>query len=616
MGQAGVLFQLNTVYAMKSKERLDKILLSSCNRIQEEVAALIGKPFALAEPQFRQVSKQEIFAESGDKRVLVRIRMDGELQGIGCLLVGMKAAIHIGGTLIMLPESELDSVSKGEQYSEELEDSFGEVANIICGAATVSFEEQYTKNVRFIRAEQAVVDPGEVVVESEEPIPDGSYYVMTAAMQLENRALGSLDLLLPAVPFGLAEEEVPGSTASEAKETSEPTANVDKEAAGASNGAEADISERPEDEGAVEPAPPKRDIGKQKILVDELLNKCMVKMGEEVSALLGGDLQVVSTENFAFTKEDFLEQAGGKQIMTRLNIRGNDQGDEAFLFVDLKTAVYLGGALIMLPEGELEETARNEEFGDDASDAYGEVTNIIAGLYTTIFEGKYHTKLGFVKSSMEKVVPAKIDPESDEVIPNQAYYLSIGKLQYNGKDLGRVQMAIPAAVLELEDLLRPADALPEEGETNSAEPQPAGTGADAVSAGADPARTQDNNNESTDVLIFTDDDNEANRIATALQQLGYVPRLLHFKDSVNSVLTARIQLIFLVMQEVSEQGFGVAIKISSAGLSVPLVAAGPAWTRTLVLKAVKYGARDILITPSTPVDVHEKMEINLVKKAA
>jgi ActR/RegA family two-component response regulator len=496
----------------------------------------------------------------------------------------------------------LVNVSKEEQYSEELEDSFGEVANIICGAATATFEEQYPKNFRFIRTEQEVVTPGKVVVESEAPIPDGSYYVMTATMQLESRALGSLDFILPAVPFGLAVEEVKEPTVSEAKETSESTG--------------AAIQERSEDEGAVEPVQPERDLGKQKILVDELLNKGMVKMGEEVSALLGGNLQVLSTENLAISKEGFLEQAGGKQIMTRLNIRGSEHGDEAFLFVDLKTAVYLGGALIMLPDSELEEAARNEDFGDDASDAYGEVTNIIAGLYTTIFEEKYHTKLGFVKSSMEKVVPAKVDPSSDEVLPNQAYYLSIGQLQYNGKDLGRVQMVIPASVLELEDLFRPADALAEDVKTNSDQPQKAVTGKAALSSGVDSVRSQETSPESTDVLIFADDDNEGSRIATALQQMGYVPRLLHFKDSVNSVLTSRIQMIFLVMQEVSEQGFGVAIKISSAGLSVPLVVAGPAWTRTLVLKAVKYGARDILITPSSPGDIREKMEVNLVKRAA
>jgi len=577
---------------------------------------LIGKPFKLGEPQFREISKQEIFAEPGDKRVLAHVRIDGELQGVGCLLVGIKAAIQIGGTLIMLPQSELDSVSAEEQYSEELQDSFGEVANIICGAVTVVFEAQYPQNVRLIRTEQEVVAPSKVVIDSDEPIADGAYYVMTAAMQLDNRDIGGLDIILPAVPFGLAVETAKAPKVTDSKSPSESVGTLEKETVGERNTAEVGILERPEVEAA-QPVQPKRDIAKQKKLIDELLNTSMAKMSEELSALLGGTLQVVPEEHAAFSKEGFLEQAGGKQIMTRMDIRGGGQG-EAFLFVEVKTAVYLGGALIMLPDGELEETARNEEFGDDARDAYGEVTNIISGVYTAIFEGKYHAKLGFVKTSMEIVVPAKVAPQSDEVIPNQAYYLSVGQIQYNGKNLGRVQMAIPASVLELEDLLRPEDELVADDEAkNIGERQR--TVADDVADQSEPKPVVPSPGklpEATDVLIYTDDDKEGGRIAAELQQIGYVPRVLHFKDPVTSVLTARIQMIFLVMQEVSEQGFGVAIKISSAGLSVPLVAAGPAWTRTLVLKAVKYGARDILITPCSPVDVREKMEVNLVKKAA
>ncbi len=46
-----------------------------------------------------------------------------------------------------------------------------------------------------------------------------------------------------------------------------------------------------------------------------------------------------------------------------------------------------------------------------------------------------------------------------------------------------------------------------------------------------------------------------------------------------------MKAIYLVMQDVNEQAFGVAIKVSSA-CSVPLIAAGPDWTRTKVIKAV------------------------------
>jgi len=118
------------------------------------------------------------------------------------------------------------------------------------------------------------------------------------------------------------------------------------------------------------------------------------------------------------------------------------------------------------------------------------------------------------------------------------------------------------------------------------------------------------------MLIVTDDERESERLVQVLESEGYGCRVLNFKDPVNAVLSTRTQMVFLVMQEVSEQGFGVAIKISSSGYAVPLVAAGPAWTRTMVLKAVKYGACDILITPASMGDVREKLATNLVKKAA
>ena len=199
---------------MKARERFDKILLSCRDRIQEEVSALIGKPLKLGEAQFRQVSKEDLFSEAGGKQVLAHIRLEGEIEGSGCLLIGIKDAIYIGGTLIMLPESELESVLADQQYSEDLQDSFGEVANIICGAVTVTFEEQYPKNVRLVRTEQELITPVKVVVESEQPIADVPYYLMTAPLQLDSRKLGNLQLVLPAVPFGLVEEA--------AKEKAEP----------------------------------------------------------------------------------------------------------------------------------------------------------------------------------------------------------------------------------------------------------------------------------------------------------------------------------------------------------------------------------------------------------
>lgn len=609
---------------MKAQERFDKILIAAASRIQDEVTALIGKPFKLGAPQTGPIDKEKLFADLGGKQVLAHVRLDGDIQGKGCMLVGIKDAIQIGGTLIMLPEGELASVVAKQQYSDELQDSYGEVANIICGAATVTFEEQYTKAVRLIRTEQELILPAKVDIESEQPIADVPYYRLTAPMELDGKALGDLQVLLPAEPFGLAEAKGKEPQTTVAQESStkakaqeegpdqESVGVVEREAA--EPAAAAGIVPRPEsastDEQAPagQAAPKKRDIAKQRKLIDGLLKSSWEKMSDEVSALLGGTLQVTPLENRAITKEDFLDQADGKQVMTRMELRGG-HGGEAFLFVELKTAVYLGGCLIMLPESELEETARSESFGDDARDAFGEVTNIIAGVFSTIFEEQYRGKIGFVKTAIDPVVPAKIDPESDDVFPNQGYYLALGQLQYNSRDLGRAQFLVPAPVFELEELFLATEEVVEA-------PDKAAAATATQTRATEPSRLHESGEGGIDMLVVSDDERESERLVQVLEGEGYRCRILNFKDPVHAVLSARTQMVFLVMQEVSEQGFGVAIKISSSGYPVPLVAAGPAWTRTMVLKAVKYGACDILITPASTADIREKLAANLVKMAA
>jgi chemotaxis protein CheY-P-specific phosphatase CheC/ActR/RegA family two-component response regulator len=589
-------------------------------RMQEEVSALLGKNLTFAAPQTKVLSKEEFFSEPAGKSVLAHIKLDGDLEGDGCLIVPVRDAIRIGGTLIMLPESELETVMGEEEYSEELEDSYGEIANIICGSLTAIFEEQYPKSFRLVRTEQEVILPVKVDVESDAPVPNGSYYLMTSAMEMENVEMGTLQLLLPAANFELVEEPTEDSsdvdTSMLSSENDQPETDDTQDADPEEKASTAKSAKSPE------------DVKKQQERIDLLLNNSLARVGEEVGALLGGTLIISPDENEVLNKEELLDQAGGKQVMARMEVRGDGEG-ESYLLVSLKDAIFLGGTLIMLPDAELEEVVRNEEFGEDAEDAYGEVANIISGVYTAIFEEQYRKNLGFVKTGLETIIPVKIDPDTDETIPKDVYYLSSGEINFNGQDLGRIQAVFPASLFELESLARLESAVDEEkiqeapaagsvsATTEQESPQEVSQidggqeinavgGSSSVQAGADAA----------DILIFTDDDLEAESVAGMLGQQGYTPRILHYRDPVGNFLSSAISLVFLVMKDVNEQGFGMAIKLSSAGIQVPLVAAGPAWTRTTVLKAVKYGAADILITPATTDDIQEKLDRNLVKKAA
>ncbi len=64
----------------------------------------------------------------------------------------------------------------------------------------------------------------------------------------------------------------------------------------------------------------------------------------------------------------------------------------------------------------------------------------------------------------------------------------------------------------------------------------------------------------------------------------------------------------LVFDDVGEKGLAAAIRIHSIVRDrVPMIAAGPNWTRSMVLRAIKYGIRDILVTPADEERIGEKV---------
>lgn len=609
---------------MKARERIDKIMISCREKMQEEVSALLGKNLRLGNVQADVKTKEAFFEEPTGQTVLAHMQLQGDVEGNGAILVSLKDAIRIGGSLIMLPDSELQSVIADENYTEELEDSYGEIANIICGSITSTLDEQYPKKLRVVRTEQEVIQPVKVDIASDQPFPDGHYYTCSIPMEMDNTEMGQLYLVFPAVPLGLVEEEEGVSAAADESGTEAP--GVTPQESSAPDTHQEKVAAASGEPIVAGSGKVRKEAVKRQKNISRLLKECFDKIGEEVGALIGNKLIVSKPDEDLFTKEDLLDELGGKQMMARMDVRGEGSG-EAFMFAKVSAAAYLGGSLIMLPESELKETAANEELGEDAQDAYEEITNIIAGVFTAVFEEQHKKKIGFVKTATEIVIPIKVDSESDETLPNQMYYLASGGVEFDGQDLGLLHVAFPASLLELEALAvkesspdgtdkvipaRQDGAAAEVTEHERAQevagqhnPEQAGVNPKAGSTA-----------DAVDILIFSDNDAESAGVGEALQQLGYTYKTLHFKSSVNDHLTGSVRLVFLIMKEISEQGFGVAIKISTAGRSLPLIAAGPAWTRTLVIKAVKYGADDILITPSNSEDIREKVEMNLSKIAA
>ncbi len=610
----------------KAKKKLDKILGFVQERLGEEVGGLMGATLVMSDLQCKLISKEDYFDEPSGKMVFSEMEFNGEVEGQGGLLISVKDAIRLGGTLIMLPENELSEAVSSEDYSEEIDDSYGELANLIAGAYTSTFEEMYPKSFRFIRKESSVIAPMKVDIESDKPLPNQLYYQASTVMTLNDTEMGRLTLLMPAEPFGLAD-----ATVQLAADDSAAAASPD--GTGDTGSSEESTAEDAQSQQAQPQAKP-FDLNKQKKRVDACLAECRARMEEEVGALLGTEIALSDHKTRIITKEDyFMDEAPGKLVVTHMDIVGELDG-KGYLCVSLRDAIRIGGTLIMLPPSELDNVVNDGEFGDDSEDAYGEIANIISGVYTKVFEEQYPDKIRFVKTHLEEVVSMKVDSEADEPMPDILYYMASADIALGGKELGKMQMLIPAAPFKLDGLVQDAtsDSADDANESGKTKGTVSGTAdstsgertkgivtgaaaGDSSSAGAQGSSITGAGEENPEFLIVSNDGSECSKITGLFNTRNIAYKVLDYKDNVSNYLPGEVRAVFLVMSSVDEKGLGVAIKISSA-TSLPLIAAGPEWTRSKVIKAVKYGADDILLTPAADDDILEKLDSLQAQKAA
>ncbi len=388
---------------------------------------------------------------------------------------------------------------------------------------------------------------------------------------------------------------------------------------------------------------------KDKPIIDNILKTIARKIEDEVSALLGYQIAISAPENRVVTKGDYFTQAAGNLVLTDLKVTGDREGT-AYLALSIRDAILLGGTLLMLPPKELENRVENGEFDEEAADAFGEIANIITGVSAAVFDDLYSGKLHLTKVGLQMVVPKSVDLESADPIPSQSYYLSSAVMKMEERPLGSLQILFPldilgwevpageeaaasAAAPEKKKSAPPVDKTGAGGqeEDRAAPPQkkpaveqqgkpvpegkkPAPDGEKTVKAGTGPPEVDSAaGDEGEVVLVVTDDPQEGALFSESLEEMGLQVKVIDAQGNIKAQLPDDgIRGVFLVLKNVSEQGIALVIKVRSAcGNASPLVAAGPNWTRNAVIQAVKYGACDIVVTPSTSEEIREKAEVRL-----
>ena len=646
---------------MDQRAIIDVVCKAGVENLAGEIGALLGQELVCADVQLNLTSKENLFSNlDRHKTALTRMVVDGDQQGDCFLLTRMSAAAILGGTLIMLPEDVIEESAQSEKLDGELDDAYGEVANIIAGVFTQAFVDKYKKNLRFIKKTVEELVPTKIDTASDEPFPPGNYYVASCNMKVGDKDLGPLEFVVPAFIFEL--EEAPADPAAEAvepepTEAPAPTPPAAEEPQPATE--TPSVTEPPNE--SEPPAPARPPFADAKKLADVVFNATIGTVGEEIGALLGQPLQCDDIQLVMTTKADFFsDHCIDKSVLTHMKVTGDREG-LGFMVVQIPDAVVLGGTLIMLPEDQIEEQKSSGTLEGEIEDAFGEIANILSGSLTQTFLDRYPNQLRFIKTEAETIVPTKVDVESDQPFPDGKYYLASFAIHLEGHELHRILLIFPAEVFDLDDApteatqpstnssaaATTADAAtgdtsePAPGEwggpPSAANETPAATGATTTTAGTATEKTEISSDPITAdaaataadaatpvvseptgapvVLVISDQPTDAEPFVEILSSANYESQVLTFQDEIKGLFQQhKILGILLVMAQVGEKGFASAIKLQSAGRPLPpIIFAGPEWTRSAVLRAVKYGAKDILVTPASNDEIQDKVSRHFQK---
>ena len=645
------------------KAVVDSVLKSAIGKIAEEIAALLGEEFKLSEPNMVAVSKEEFFETPREKCALTRLKTSGDAEGEAAVVLPLKDAILLGGTLIMLPDDELAEKVKNPDLAGEEGDAFSEISNILAGSITSTFEEMFPKKLHFVKSACENLVPTKVDMDSDQPFAPGHYHVTASEMTLAGKKLGNIEIVLPFAMLGMEPpqgeqtkaETAPGDKSPEKKAaagTSEESSAEERQAAArvtseaqsedpgegeAKSGAAAQEQHEPEkvaqaekegtaekQQSPTEKPEAEKKKGVPRKVADNVLDSVFKQIAKDLSDLIGKTLKCAGPSYQTLSKEDYLALPRDKGAISFLEASGDAKGN-AFLIVRQKDAILFGGTLVMLPEEELRAKVKACDFDGEEGDAYGEVANIIAGSLAKIIGEQYPRKLHFKRTKVESFIPTKIDPDGDEPFAPGEYYLGTCQMSLDGKALGELDLLFPLDVLDLHiEQEKPAGGVDPEkkdaaGKTVAGQAgektRPAASSSSSISA-ADLAALQaaattdgEEENQGSTVIILTENDEAAAPFNEVLSDYGIVHQNLHFQDNIKqAVQGGNVAGIFLVMEEVGEQGMAMAIKIKSAlKTGTPLIMAAPAWTRSAVLQAVRYGACDILVTPASADEIGEKI---------
>ncbi len=351
----------------------------------------------------------------------------------------------------------------------------------------------------------------------------------------------------------------------------------------------------------------------------EMLESALRQAGEEAGMLLGHGLTATLTDSLTFTKSAYFGDLDDGVFVMSIESREEYPG-QFYLVFNLRDAILLSSLLLGIPAARIQEKRRLSIIEADDIDAFGEIGNMINGAINTTFQASLSGKAQLKQQASKKYVPEIDTLSEEEPLPDGDYLMFRAKLEMEGQEMHHLDVLIPLALGNLYD--PPPEKPPEPAVVEAAVPEEAGEASEegaeqagAVVAGSGeagdrPAPPVGTTGEDM-VVIFEDSDEDREHLREALDFTGFKLVEGGLNDDVKDLFSqGNVRMVLIGSQDADDRELAVCIKINALRQDepVPIVMCAYRWTRTAVLKALKYGARDIIIKPCSPDELAAKVK--------
>ncbi|HEU0264267.1 MAG TPA: response regulator, partial [Geobacterales bacterium] len=294
-------------------------------------------------------------------------------------------------------------------------------------------------------------------------------------------------------------------------------------------------------------------------------------------------------------RQSYLAESDEPCIIVEVESR-EDYAGQFFIIFALRDAIAISGSLLGIPPNRITEKRRLAIMESDDNDAFAEILNQVIGSFNSALQPLLPQKIHLKLFPPSKYVPQVDEVTAQQPVPDGEYLVFSSHLAMQGGELDDVRLLFPVPLALLLDPAGeqepPAEVVEEQTSVAENSGETAAEGGEGDPAAAD--------SQGGKLLVLADDEQERQGLKELLSSIGLEVITQPLHDDVRALVTSgTVRLILISLSRVDDRELSVAVKLRACSSQhpLPLVICADKWTRTDVLKALKYGARDIILKP-------------------